>query len=426
MLRLLTCALCCALIFSCSPRPVLVEPSFVDSLLSHYQPSQTLLTAREDLAFWKERVDRLPFDITNQQKWAGALTERFQLTGDVKDLITADSVLSNLNVFYSGKEPGILLALAHMKMSRHDFPAARALTDSALSLRAMRYAVSMAFFDVSFELGDEATATRLLRSVQGKNDYSYYFRLAKLEHNRGNADSAIAYMEHAGRSTENSLLKAAALSNAADLELHSGNAQTAAKLYRQCLRLHPSDFHSITGLGRVALVHDGNGALASRIFDFVSRHHESPEPLWRLAQAVELSDSSAARNYAQTFVEIASAPQFGNMYNKYLVDEYTGILKDPAKALVVAIRERSNRVTPQTAAWLAWSLAACGKKEEAYTLFKKEISGRPLETLELFWMGKMMMELGKKYDAQQFLKAARENHYDLSPRQQQELEAALE
>ncbi|RYZ20680.1 MAG: tetratricopeptide repeat protein [Chitinophagaceae bacterium] len=425
MLRFVTGALCCALLYSCSSRPVLVKPAFADSLLGHYQPAKVLNVVQGDLAFWKQRVDSLPFDISNQQKWAVALAERFQLTGNVHDLITADSILTGLNLFYAGKEPGILLTLAHLKMTRHQFPAAKVLIDSVVAQHAMRYAATMASFDADFELGNEALASNLLHRVDGKNDFGYLFRLAKLEHGRGNADSAIAYMARAARMTESPIQKAAALSNEADLELHGGNAAQAAALYRECLRLHPSDFHSISGLGRIALVHDGNVALATRIFAFVGQQHQSPEPLWRLAQAQELSNPTAALSYAHSFVKKASAPAYGNMYNKYLIDLYTGILNKPAEALAVAERERGNRATPQTAAWLAWSLAAAGKKEEAYAVYKKDVAGHPLETLELFWMGKMMMVLGKGFDAQQFFEAARENRYDLSPRQQQELEAAL-
>ncbi|RYE00432.1 MAG: hypothetical protein EOP50_03745 [Sphingobacteriales bacterium] len=425
MVRFISGAVACALLASCSARTTLVEPKFADSLLGRYQPSEALTTVQGDLAFWKNRVDQLPFDITNQQKLAGALTERFQLAGDVHDIITADSLLSNLNVFYRGKEAGILLALAHIKMTRHQFPGAKLLIDSALALRAMPYATTMASFDAAFELGYEAKANSLLHTVFGRNDYGYYFRLAKIEHNQGNADSAIAHMERAARATENPIQKAAALSNAADLELHSGDAEAAASLYRECLRLNPSDFHSITGLGRIALVHDGNPALATRIYDFVGRHHGSPDPLWRAAQAQELTNAAAARKYALGFAAQATAPEYGNMYNKYLIDLYTGMLNEPAQALLAAQRERSNRATPQTAAWLAWSLSACGRNNEAYALYRKEIAGKPLETLELFWMGKMMKALGKGFDAQQFFKAANDNRYDLSPRQQHELKAAL-
>ena len=62
------------------------------------------------------------------------------------------------------------------------------------------------------------------------------------------------------------------------------------------------------------------------------------------------------------------------MYNKYLIDCYTGILALPEKAEALAKNEISNRATPQTYAWYAWSLAANNKTAEAYSIFKKNMS----------------------------------------------------
>jgi hypothetical protein len=62
------------------------------------------------------------------------------------------------------------------------------------------------------------------------------------------------------------------------------------------------------------------------------------------------------------------------------------------------------------------------KKEEAYKVYEQSVSGKPLEGLELYWMGKMMQGLGKGYNTQQFFKAAWKNHYDLSPAMAEDLE----
>ena len=103
------------------------------------------------------------------------------------------------------------------------------------------------------------------------------------------------------------------------------------------------------------------------------------------------------------------------MYNRYLIELYTGILQDPARADTLSLSELTNRATPQTYAWRVWSLFETGKKEQAYSLFQKEVSGKPLEGLELYYMGKMMQGLGKGYNAREFFKAAYKNKYDLSP-----------
>ena len=66
------------------------------------------------------------------------------------------------------------------------------------------------------------------------------------------------------------------------------------------------------------------------------------------------------------------------------------------------------------------------KKDEAYKVFEQYVSGRPLEGLELYYMGKMMRGLDKGYDANAFFQAAEKNKYDLSPDMEKDLEADLE
>jgi hypothetical protein len=53
------------------------------------------------------------------------------------------------------------------------------------------------------------------------------------------------------------------------------------------------------------------------------------------------------------------------------------------------------------------------------------VSGKPLEGLELYWMGKYMQAQDKDYNAKEFLKAAYKNRYDLSPGMVRELEKGL-
>jgi hypothetical protein len=114
------------------------------------------------------------------------------------------------------------------------------------------------------------------------------------------------------------------------------------------------------------------------------------------------------------------------MYNKYMIELYTGILNNPSRAEEISKGELENRATAQTYAWYAWSLFCNNKKKEAYEQYEKNVSGRPLEGLELYWMGKMMKGMNKGYNAQAFFKAAYINKYDLSPAILQDLEKQLD
>ena len=187
--------------------------------------------------------------------------------------------------------------------------------------------------------------------------------------------------------------------------------------------MNSGDLHSITGLGWIALVHDKNDSLATQLFQFVHTKTLLPDPLFKLYQAAQLSkDSVLEASVAGTFAAAAADSMYGNMYSKYLIEVYTGVLHEPAKAETLAAAELNNRSTPQTNAWYAWALFSNGKKQAAQKVYEQFVSGKPLEGLELYWMGKMMQGIGKGYNAQQFFKAAGKNHYDLSPAMAADLE----
>jgi hypothetical protein len=233
-------------------------------------------------------------------------------------------------------------------------------------------------------------------------------------------------LQAAEKAGNNNSLKQIALSNAADLYIHKGNLREAYKLYTESIKLDAADLHSIMGIGWIALVHDKNDSLAEKIFRFVQSKSHAPDALLKLEQLAEArNDSAAQKKWANEFEAQASQPVYGLMYSKYLIDLYTGILNEPAKALAIAEKEIINRPTPQTYAWYVWALFNNNKNEKAYAVFRNSVSGKPLEGPELYYMGKMMQGLKKGYNAQEFFKAAYKNRYDLSPAKQKDLEKSL-
>ena len=256
-----------------------------------------------------------------------------------------------------------------------------------------------------------------LRSIQNENDYGYQFRKSKMMHYNGELDSSIKAMLKAEENgTQNITMKLAALSNTGDLYIHAGKMDKANACFMECIKNNPADLHSIMGIGWVALVHDKKDSLAEKIFQFVASKTKSPDPLFKLiAVAEQRGDSALQLKYAKAFEQKITDSLYGNMYNKYLIQLYTGILNNPARAEVIAKNELQNRGTPQTYAWYTWTLLCNNKNQEAYNVYQKYVSGKPLEGLELYWIGKLMLSLGKGYNAKEFFKEAGKNIYDLNP-----------
>ncbi len=380
------------------------------------------------MQFWKGRIDRKNPGLVNELRYASTLVQRFHFLGDINDLLTADSVLHAVDVTYNHKESSPNMALLRNSILQHRFKGADSLLNEAKKADVKPYDAITASFDVAFELGQYLLAETELKKIAGQKDYGYNFRYAKLAHYKSELDSSIAAMNRAGEiAGTNISLKQAALSNEADLNLHSGNLKRAAELFMQSIQLSTTDLHSIIGLGWIALVHDKNDTLAEKIFRFVQSNTKAPDVLFKLVQLEEArGDSVMQKKLAQQFVDVVTIPAYGNMYNKYLLELYTGILNEPAKAEALAKRELLNRSTPQIYAWYVWALYANDHITEAEKIYQQYVSGKPLEGLELYWMGKFMQGQNKGYNAEQFFKAAYKNRYDLGPGMVKDLEKTLE
>jgi len=406
----------------------IVSRTYIDSLISHYQDPVFAGLNDSSMQFWKNRIDpKLP-GLVSETKYAGSLSFRFHLFGDIQDIKKADSTIRRLDMNFNHKEAQADLTLVNYSILQHRFKEADVWLEKAKQNGLKKYDQLSSSFDVDFELARNFQAANELKDLKSAGDYGYFFRRSKMDHLNGLLDSSIHAMLQAAKLEENSpYLFQVALSNAADLYIHAGDLKQAAGLYMKCLAINGADFHSLTGLGWIALVHDKNDSLAKKIFSFVRTKNKLPDPLFKLTQMAQTrSDRSEEKKWARAFESDATGPVYGNMYNKYMIELYTGILNDPARAELIAKNELENRATAQTYAWYAWSLYSNNKKEEAYKQFEKNVSGRPLEGLELYWMGKLMQGMDKGYNAQAFFKAAYLNKYDLSPAILQDLEKQLD
>jgi hypothetical protein len=411
---LLPCLLLPILAGSCGNRgEKIVSDRFVDSLINSYKSAPITQENTKEMQFWAGRINPGLPGYVDESRYAGGLAMDFRFFGEIDSLKKADSILEKVDRDFNHKEASADLALMAHCLTEHRFMEADSFLIRAKSL-GLRPGESLnASFDVDFELGRYGPAQIELNSLRSPDDYGYFFRRSKMDHLKGSLDSAIVDMQKAADlAAGNAYLKGVALANAGDLFIHSGNLAEASKAYMACVRLNSSDVHSLMGLGWIALVHDHNDSLAEKIFRFTAGQNNLPDPLFKLAQ---LRDSTVARASALSFSRRAADSRYGRMYNKYLIQLYTGVLHDPARAEWMAKDELNNRATPQTYAWYAWALFANGKKQDAYRVFEAHVSGQPLEGLELYWMGKMMKGLDKGYNAQEFYKAAYQTRYDLGP-----------
>ena len=406
----------------------IVNNNFVDSLINNYTQPTLAINNEKEMQFWKSRINPALADYVNESRYAGCLNMRFRFFGDIIDLKNADSIMNKVDRDFNHKEASADIALAAHSVTEHRFMVADSFLQKAKQLGLKPYESNTASFDIDFELGKYTEAKAELNAIVSLNDYGYFFRKSKMMHLEGQLDSSIAMMMKAAELADNNnFLKGVALANAADLCIHSADLQKANDLYVQCIRMNSADFHSMIGLGWIALVHDKNDSLAKKIFEFVLSKNKLPDALFKLTQmAGAMHDTTLQMQYAKEFEQKATDRSYGRMYNKYLLQLYTGVLQNPNRAEIIIKDELNNRATPQTYAWYAWALFSNNKKEEAYKIFEEHVSGKPLEGLELYWMGMLMDGLDKKYNAIEFFKAAYKNKYDLDPSFVEYIEKRLE
>ena len=418
MRNLLKALLLVSIFSSCGPDKInIVDAVYIDSMINNYTQPTAIKDNESEMQFWLNRINPDNTGISNEIKYAALLVKRFQLTGDILSVIMADSILKKVDVAYAHKEAAVVMALFRNAILQHRFTEADSLLEAAKKTGIKPYESLTSSFDINFELGRNLMAGTVLKQMASDIDYGYQFRNARQMHYNGDIDSSIAAMEKAVELSEDNLfLKQAALSNAADLCVHSGNIKKAYALYLQSFKLNGADMHSIMGIGWISLVHDHNDPLAEKIFHFVHERTLLPDPLFKLVQLhMATGDKIKATQFALAYEQQVTKPIYGNMYNKYLIELYTGILNEPGKAEALALKELNSRKTPQTYAWYVRSLHSNKKTAGAAAIYKKYVSGKPLEGLELYWMGKLMLEMKKGYNAQQFFAAAYKNKYDLAP-----------
>jgi hypothetical protein len=406
------------LFFSCnSKNDRIVDQHYVDSVLANYSPSLQQMTNEQNLLFWKNKMQTRPEDFVNGPEYGSALLVNFKSKGNINDLVRSDSLLHRTHEGYSQKEPNVLRALTYYAVLQHQFVQADSLLQEAQKIDGISNPGNLfTEFDVCFERGNYARAKTILALLKKDRSYPYLFRLSKYEHYEGSFDSAAFHMMAAASIAQSSFLKQTALSNAGDLYLHNGDCRKAYSAYMDCLKINPSDFHSLGKIAVIALLHDKKIELAKRILDLITANNASPEYILLKEQIAEAEHNRASQAMLSKIFESETAnPPYGLMYSKYLIDLYTGILAQPSKAVALAEKEISNRATPQTYCWYAWALLCHGDTAKAFQTYQSFVSKKPLEALELYYMGRLMQSLNKRYNAQQFFSAAYKNRFDLSP-----------
>jgi Flp pilus assembly protein TadD len=331
--------------------------------------------------FWQQKL-MIDNNYVNLLQLAYSNIDLFGQTGNAQHLQQADSFFIQASKKVQGKESTIYIALAQNAITQHQFKKAKAYLDSANTLSAQPYQISLVSFDINMEVGDYTQAAIELSKIKNtKNQFDYLIRLAKYQDYLGNIENAVAAMEKAlqlSKTKNNKAQQLWLITNIADMYTHENKLEKAYNLYLQSLALDSSNVYALQQIANISNNEDNNKMLCNEIWKFIESQKNEPSII--LAKAKNENDN----NLLNEFINTTSSSVYGNMYNTYNIDLYLNQTNNFEKGLQLSIAELQNRATPSSYSWLALAYYKNNDREKAEQLINEKVLDKTHEPLALY------------------------------------------
>jgi Tfp pilus assembly protein PilF len=378
------------LLFGCinqTKQPV-IAPNDYDKFLSTKGVSSQNQVLNE-IRFWSTRLDKDSTKTIELGKLSSLYLKLFSATGDVLNLYKSETLLKKAIKFSAREKDSYLRALAQNYISQHRFKEAKQLLDSAYTFPDNKRETELLLFDINMELANYSIADEFLGKVKNNNDYNYLIRLSKWSDYKGNLDAAIRYMNQAMSKAESSgrpSLMIWTYTNIGDYYTHAGSIKDAYLHYLKALELQPDNVHAKKGIAQIAYAYENNTIEANRILDSIMSYHISPDYFFMKAEMAEFNnDISEKEKQIDSFIDAISERNYGSMYSTYLIKLFA--IRDPERALAIAIQELTNRATPEIYQLLAFAQVKNGMKEEALFTIESHVEGKTFEPISYYYQG---------------------------------------
>lgn len=413
-----------AVLFGCQDKTQKITDSkdYDPYLITNNNPSKDVL--QKDFEFWQKKFNNDSTHLLEMSRLAGIHAAMFGSTGDINELKTSEKLIAKSHNVSARNKDSYLRSLAHNYVSQHRFKEAQILLDSAYTYPDNHKETEMMLFDVAMELGEYDRADTLLGNIKSPKDFNYLIRLAKWSDHNGNLDAAIKYMEQAKQIAEDrdsKSLKLWVYSNIGDFYGHAGRIQDSYDSYLKTLAIEPDNHYVKKQLAWMIYSYEKNTKEANRILDSVMVNHKAPDYYLLKGQMAEFDgNTSEANKEYDTFIQATSNPNYGGMYNTYLIELYAN--RDPQKALKLAEKEITNRATPETYQLLAYSQLKAGDKLEALKTIEKHVEGKTSEPKALFHAALIYKANGMEAKVNSIKEELMDAFYELGPIKAKEIE----
>ena len=336
-------------------------------------PAVNGFTERSDrdvqIRVWKQALDADPVSAIALGQLAALHQQRAREGGTYDDYVKAETYARRSLALRTQRNANTAATLVSILLAQHRFVEARAVADSLVAREPEVPEYRAALGEVAMELGDDATADRMFRSVwEHRGVLTIAARLSRwLEINnhvpKARLLLAQARTEALSRRDVPRETKAWFALRVGDLELRDGRTSAAAAAYMEGLSIEPEDPRLLAAMARLAAAqqrHDdvitwGERAIGMQL---------DPGTLGLVGDAFAAKgDSAKATEYFQT-LEVAVSTQPGayhRAWSLYLLDHGLRVAEVLEKA-EAELRERKDVYGYDV---LAWALEKSGRHAEA-------------------------------------------------------------
>jgi tetratricopeptide (TPR) repeat protein len=403
---------------SCS-RNKIVNPADYAFALKPLHLQKAISSTNKEISFWNQRLNTDTNSYVNMLELGYQYLALFGFKGNIQDLKKGDELIKNASARLNHTDPDILQAISQASITQHRFKEAAYYNDQAFKNNGSAFTHALLSFDAGMETGGFLTAKKQLRKLKDQDAFHVLIRKAKLQDHGGDLDGAIKTMERALfklKHSNNISLYCWALSNLGDMYSHAGRIEEAYSAYLGVLKKDPSYQYVFKGIAWIAYAHDRNTKEAKRLLKFILSGTNAPDLLLILGEMEAYEGNVEEQKKLVTqFLSTVANPDYGDMYNKYLIEVYTEEIKNFDGAEHIAQKEIINRPTPETFSWLAWVYFKKGDLEKAHTIYNNYVKGRDFEPVSLYRGAYILKAVGRKEEAKKFFEESLESSFELGP-----------
>jgi len=365
-----------------------------------------------DIAFFEARAKEDTSSATDRTQLAVLYMDRARATGGFADYGRAEQLARRSLELRTGHNQQAFGLLASALLARHDFADALTVATTADSLYPGVASNVALLGEIELETGDYAAANAHFASLKFDGEqFTIAARVARWRELTGNADAARRLLRAAVKKVaKRSDLPREQVAwfhyRLGELELRTGNLDSAEASYRRGLRIFPDDYRILGGMARLAFAR-GQWQSAADYGDQAIAVQLDPATLGVISESYSaLGDTAQAAQYARAMTASAlkQPGPIHRAWGLFVLDH--GSKADIDRVLAKTRVEMKTRRDIYGYDLLAWALHRQGRDAAAHEAMRHALSQNTEDAQLYYHAGMIEQSLGNTTAARAYLDKA--------------------